>query len=242
MIYDLIKGALLALMRCPIGPPDPPAGTPPSVQIFRASKNYLLFNLAGIAIVFFIFTLCFLIFALLMTQDQKVAEARFLIWLLPTGIALFGVLAFFLTRLEYDMRYYVVTDRSLRIREGVWTITEVTLTFANVQHLEIKQGPVQQMLGIADLVVRTAGGSAPASNEVTLSARRQGHRGVFRGIENASEIRDQINFLLKQYRHAGLGDPEERRKARPQVKSWNPQALELLKEIRGELRLWRKQP
>ena len=39
-------------------------------------------------------------------------------------------LAYFLIHLDYDLRYYVVTDRSARVREGAWTVHELTLSYA----------------------------------------------------------------------------------------------------------------
>ncbi|MDH3283893.1 MAG: PH domain-containing protein, partial [Acidobacteriota bacterium] len=63
-------------------------------------------------------------------------------------------------RLDYELRWYIVTDRSLRIRYGVARIREMTMTFANIQNLSIEEGPLQRLLGIADLRVRSAGGGA----------------------------------------------------------------------------------
>src|SRR5207249_3022813 len=67
-------------------------------------------------------------------------------------------------RLDYEKRWYVVTDRSLRIREGVVKVREMTVNFANIQNISISQGPLQRILGIADLRVDTAGGGGRAAN------------------------------------------------------------------------------
>jgi len=258
VIYQVIKRVLLFLIQGPAAPPPPPAGSPESIQIFRASKKYLLYNLVCVAIVFLILFLLTGALAFAVCLDPKIEVEGKIASLIPAVLVILGGLfAYFLTRLEYDMRYYVVTDRSLRIREGVMEITEVTLTYANVQHLEIQQGPIQQMLGIADVVVRTAGGGgeAPSSSVVAHlllgglagaavaaqgTSQNKGHRGVMRGIENATEIRDQINALLKRYRDAGLGDPEDRHKATRKSGQWHPLAIQRLKEIRQELRALRQ--
>ena len=47
---------------------------------------------------------------------------------------------FLLLRLHYELRWYKVTDRSLRIRAGVVFVNEMTVTFANVQDITITQG------------------------------------------------------------------------------------------------------
>src|SRR5438105_14623765 len=86
--------------------------------------------------------------------------------------------------------------------------------------------------------MRTAGGGCPAPTQGT--SQHEGHRGVLRGIENATEIRDQINALLKRYRDAGLGDPEDRHTATKKPGQWHPLAIERLKEIRQALRALRQ--
>lgn len=240
MIYEAIKGLLLLVLQAPREPPEPPAGSPASVQLFRASKQYLFCKLAVTAVVFAILALVPAVIAVLLLFNRNAPPpAKIVFALAAVGFVLLGVFAWFMTRLEYDMRYYIITDRSLRIREGVLTITEVTLTYANVQHLEISQGPIGQLLGISNLVVRTAGGAggAPLPDQ---PGQRTGHRGNLKGIDNAEEIRDIINGHLKRYRHAGLGDPEERHgqaRGKPRL---SQAALERLQEIRDELRAWRR--
>ena len=41
MIYKRIRKVLLRLLKAPDHPPDPPAGSPESVRIFRAAPNFL---------------------------------------------------------------------------------------------------------------------------------------------------------------------------------------------------------
>jgi hypothetical protein len=102
----------------------------------------------------------------------------------------------------------------LRIREGIRTITEQTMTFANIQNLVIRQNPLQRLLGFADLHVRTAGGGGKTNEQGGSGSDEEKHRvlhlAVFRGVDNATEIRDLILERLKQIRTSGLGDPEER--------------------------------
>jgi membrane protein YdbS with pleckstrin-like domain len=240
MIYEAIKGLLLYLLQAPGQPPDPPAGSPGSVRVFRAAPQFLYYKLVVVGLVFIVFTLMPGIVMLFLAFNPVMpAVAKVIVAAVTACFLLGGVAAYFTTRLEYDMRYYLITDRSLRIREGVWTIQEVTLTYANVQHLEIRQGPIQQLLGISDLVVRTAGGAVVVVNQQQQGGPL-GHQGILMGIDNAEEIRDLINGHLKHYRHAGLGDPEERRGARARgADQWSPAAMERLHEIRDELRSWR---
>ena len=61
-------------------------------------------------------------------------------------------------RLDYEQRWYVVTDRSLRLRTGVWSVREMTMSFANLQQITVTQGPLQRLLGLADVRFQSAGG------------------------------------------------------------------------------------
>ncbi len=158
-----------------------------------------------------------------------------------------------MVRLDYEQRWYIVTDRSLRIRYGVARIREMTMTFANIQNLSIEQGPLQRLLGIADLRVRSAGGGASEQGgdhgDESSSGGDSMHVGYFRGVDNAGEIRDVIIERLKRLQDAGLGDPDEssgtgsRQASRPSgsgpddVKDSGAAARRLVEEARALRRL-----
>ena len=138
-----------------------------------------------------------------------------LIWVLKiTGFVAYLVqlpLTYAVRRLDFEMRWYVVTDRSLRIRTGVWSVQEITMSFANLQQVEVSQGPLQRLLGLADVKVQSAGGSdGPPGKHGQDDSLHTGH---FHGVDNAHEIRDLIQARLRHFRESGLGDPEETRRA-----------------------------
>lgn len=113
-------------------------------------------------------------------------------------------------RLDYELRWYIVSDRSLRIREGILRVREKTMAFANIQNIAIRQGPLQRLLGVADVEVRNAGGGGSAeSSSKGKSHAEPMHVGYFRGVANANEIRDILREGVKSQRDAGLGDPDE---------------------------------
>jgi membrane protein YdbS with pleckstrin-like domain len=118
-------------------------------------------------------------------------------------------LTYAVRRLDFEMRWYVVTDRSLRIRTGVWSVQESTMSFANLQQVEVSQGPLQRLLGLADVKVQSAGGSDNPHGKPQDDL----HTGHFHGVDNAHEIRDLIQDRLRRFRESGLGDPEEARHA-----------------------------
>jgi membrane protein YdbS with pleckstrin-like domain len=112
-----------------------------------------------------------------------------------------------LRRLDYELRWYIVTDRSLRIRTGLVSLQESTMSFANLQQVEVKQDPIQRLLGLADVHVQSAGGGGhdPSKGKAGDSL----HTGIFHSVENAKEIRDLILERLRRFRQAGLGDPDD---------------------------------
>jgi len=85
----------------------------------------------------------------------------------------------------------MVANRSLLIHDGMWNVSEQTMTFSNIQNISVKQGPVQQLLAIANVEVRTAGGK-PGESDADGSVDGGMHVGRFRGADNAQEIHDLI--------------------------------------------------
>ena len=104
----------------------------------------------------------------------------------------------------------MVSEESLRIREGLVSVREQTMTVANIQNMNVRQGPVQRLFGIADLEVHTAGGgNSGEAVEDGGAGGKQLHRGRFRGLEDAQGLRDRVRAALVRHRNAGLGDPDE---------------------------------
>jgi uncharacterized membrane protein YdbT with pleckstrin-like domain len=134
------------------------------------------------------------------------------------GVELVGVagfvaqlpFTFLMVRLDYRYRWYMVTDTTLRIREGLLRVREQTMTFANIQNLSIRQGPLQRLFGITDLRVRTAGGGQGGDGSDTEGSDAANmHLAYFRGVDNAEAIRDLVMDRMRGLRDAGLGDPDD---------------------------------
>ena len=79
------------------------------------------------------------------------------------------------------------------------------MTFANIQKVQLSQGPLQKILDIATVVVSSAGGGAASAEHGHHSASDR-HAARFEGVGNAQEIRDFVLERLRRYRDAGLGD------------------------------------
>lgn len=219
-MLDSLKSLLLEWLKVP-AEPQPPAGSPGSIRVFRASRNYYRLQLirwafGQISIVVGILT--FLAFWHSLAPRQTPNAVRYLV-----GISeLIGVISFliqlpvtlWLVRLDYEMRWYMVSDRSLRIRSGILNVSETTLTFANIQQITVQQGPLQRLLGISDLRVTTAGGGEQSGVSGQGSTM---HCGYFHGIDNAPEVKELMQERLRLLRDSGLGDPEEDAGAAPDV-------------------------
>jgi membrane protein YdbS with pleckstrin-like domain len=226
--------------------PEPPMGGAGSLRLFNAARGFFHYRLLG----WFIRqagTAAGLVVGLVFLDTIEFGAA----WML-TGFArvievvgIGGYLAqlpfsFLLVRLDYRYRWYMVTDTSLRIREGLLSIREQTMTFANIQNLSIRQGPLQRLFGIADLRVRTAGGGEHSQEGKEISESANMHLGYFRGVDNAEEIRDLIVDRMRGQRDAGLGDPDEVVSLPKGAAALQPDVHDLViaaRELRDETRL-----
>ncbi len=242
-MYELLKRLVLPLLRCPSEPPEAPVGSHASVQVFRASPAHWKYRLVQVYLnMIGAFVGEFILFIFLISSGNAVSLsfAVLMIFLVVTKV----LFTYVVTRLDYEMRYYIITDRSLRIREGVMVIREITLTFENIQNLKINQGPLQRMFGIYDLVVETAGGGAVnQAQEQQLSSFM--HRGVFRGIKRPQELRDLILSYLKQVRSSGLGDHDDEGAMVPTTSpksdlAFSPEMLQVLRAMREETTAMRR--
>jgi uncharacterized membrane protein YdbT with pleckstrin-like domain len=215
-MYSAFRGLCERLLRIPHDP-SPPPGDEASTRIFRAAPNYYryllcLWALKSAAAVFVVVVAVVVPMGIgtfsLAKEGRIWAVLLSLIPLLVLAVdVLVCVVNLAIVRLEYEKRWYVVTDRSLRIREGVVRVREMTVNFANIQNITISQGPVQRLLAIADVRVDTAGGGGTRSE--THRAAENLHTAWFRGVNNASEIRELIQQRLRLLKDSGLGDREE---------------------------------
>jgi membrane protein YdbS with pleckstrin-like domain len=105
------------------------------------------------------------------------------------------------TRVDYDLRHYLVGDRSLRVAQGAWRREEVTLSYANVQNIEVLQGPLERLFGFKSLTVSTAGSDTSVPGDTS-------HLVTMVGLEHADELRELILGMLRQHKDSGLGEPQ----------------------------------
>lgn len=149
------------------------------------------------------------------------------------------VFAYVAIHLRYDTTWYVISDRSMRIRRGIWIIHETTITFENIQNVKLKQGPLQRFFGISNLIVETAGAGGSSGEGGKGGGSSIANQGIIEGIGNADELRALILDRLRMTRTTGLGDepapdwaahsPRITRSIGP---AWTREHLAVLGEIR----------
>ncbi|HSJ24689.1 MAG TPA: PH domain-containing protein [Longimicrobiales bacterium] len=205
-----MRDSMLRVLRVPAAPAPPP-GSRSGLRTFRASPRYFRYSVAtwvlkqlsaaGALFTGYFFTQQFVrnipfgYFGLL----EQVFIVAFIVQL-PFSFAML--------RLDFELRWYMLSDRSLRIRSGLISVREQTMAFANIQHITVRQNPLQRLFGIATVAVRAAGGGSGSTQSGNTKATHA-HEATFEGVDNASEIRDLIRQRVRQHRDAGLGDPDE---------------------------------
>lgn len=228
------RDTVLRIMRVP-PTPAPPPGSPP--LIFQAAPKFFTLRILrwsitqALAVTGLVFAFSFHAFVLPKGMPRA---AVWVIWIIEAlgvlALTAEVLLGWMIVRLDYELRWYMLSDRAIRIREGVATVREKTIALANIQNISVRQGPLQRFLGIADVEVKTAGGGGKSSD---IESRKHGgsepmHVAYFRGVDNAEEIRDLLREGVRVQRDAGLGDPDE-----PQSDDAQAAVAELLTEARA---------
>ncbi|HXT57904.1 MAG TPA: PH domain-containing protein [Pirellulales bacterium] len=231
-IYDGVWGVLVRWFRVPKGPPVVPCLPGDELESFRPSAGFLRYLKLQYWLTLGVIGAPLAIGCII----ALVLAPRVMIPLAPLILALMAVpavAAYLAIHLRYDTTWYVMTGRSLRIRRGIWILHETTITFENVQNVEVNQGPLQRWFGIADVKIDTAGGGSPQPGAHGAAAGA-GHRGLIEGVHNAPHIRDLILSRLRHSKSAGLGD--EPHPAASALVGWSPAQVALLREIRDAAR------
>ncbi len=226
--YEGVWAGLTSWFIVPREPPSLPSTEGEAIATFRPSIAYLnyvrLFFWIGLVVIdiglSFIWLVIFYLSPLIGVLITPLALA---VIILP------DIVAYIAIHLRYDTTWYLISDRSLRIRRGIWNIHETTITFENIQNIRFQQGPLQRWFGFANLVVETAGGGGGAHGGAVSGA----HHGIFEGLDNASEIRDAMLVKLRQCKTAGLGDERQPSEARlHSAFELGVQDIECLRQIR----------
>jgi hypothetical protein len=142
-VYRGIWGVVTNWFRVPAGPPPLPLGAGSNAKSFRPSPGFLRY-------LKFQFWCLLLAFDIAVLAVSLVLAMRFPViapWLIPLALIVAvvpDIIAYVAIHLRYDTTWYITTDRSLRIRRGIWEIHETTITFENVQNVSVESGPIER--------------------------------------------------------------------------------------------------
>jgi membrane protein YdbS with pleckstrin-like domain len=229
--YQGLWGILASYFKLPKTPPNLPSLEGEHVEYLHPSEEYLKYRKFEFWVVLFIVDI-----ALSVAWIALIIAVPWLgILITPLALAIIilpDIFAYIGIHLNYDTTWYVLSDRSMRLRQGVWTLQETTITFENIQNINIQQGPLQRWFGFSNLVVQTAGGGGGAGGGKHAAGSLM-HMGVLVGLANAQEIRERI--LARCGNQAGAGLGEELATDKHQVDNQptlnQRRNLELLREI-----------
>jgi putative membrane protein len=146
----------------------------------------------------------------------------YIIRALLTGPGLVFLLPYLYFR--YHTLRYTFDEEGIHMRVGILFRREVNLTYARIQDIHLRSGLLQRWLGLADIQIQTASGSADAEL-------------VIEGFKEYEAIRDFLYTRMRGY-HA----PAKERATEGPASAGDPNAeiVSLLLNIRDELRQTRE--
>lgn len=234
-VYRGIWAVLTGLFRVPDRPPTLPAHPGDTVHAFKPAPEFLRYLKFLFWFWLAVIDAALLIAWIVIASDSPTAGAI----TAPLFLALIvvpDVLAYIAIHLRYDTTWYLISPRSLRIRRGIWVIHETTITFENIQNVEIHQGPLQRWYGVSNLIVKTAGGGGGGPHPNAQHGRTTAHVGLIEGITDAPAIRSLILEHVARSRTAGLGDERDPAPHTPAPPTgFTPDHILVLRQIRDTL-------
>lgn len=118
-------------------------------------KKYL--NVIYINILSFLFTF---IFAIFLVDITKIIDIHsFSIWMYLAIILVFFVI-FSIKQIGFRRRKYLVRNKDISYKNGLFLMKTTTVPFNRIQHIEINQGPFSRFFDLAILSIFTAGNSS----------------------------------------------------------------------------------
>ena len=225
-VYRGLWRVLSDWFRVPEHPPTLPVEEGEFSMSFHPSRQYLKYQKLYFWIALAVIDVAILVGWLILLAVFPLLAAILAIPALLLAVVP-DIIAYIAIHLRYDTMWYVMTDRSLRTRRGIWWILEHTITFENVQDVYVKSGPIQQLFGISEIIVETAGADeGEGENKFAV-----GNKAIMEGIGNPAEIRTLIMDRVRASKGAGLGE-----EASDAAAGWSPEHVAVLREIESAVR------
>jgi membrane protein YdbS with pleckstrin-like domain len=231
--YEGVWGILTRWFRVPQLPPSLPALEGETIETFRPADGFLRYLLFQFWIGLFVIDVLIFVCWLAITVAAPVAGLFLLLPALFVAVVP-DIVAYVAVHLRYDTTWYALSDRSLRIRRGIWVIHETTITFENVQNVSVRQGPLQRWFGIANVLVETAGGGGHSNKGEGVSVFS--HQGLVEGVADADRVRNLVLTRWRKSQAAGLGDEAAHIASVAKNNAWNPAHVAALAQIRDAVR------
>ncbi|MDX2116522.1 MAG: PH domain-containing protein [Planctomycetota bacterium] len=229
-VYEGVWGVLTGLFRVPREAPQLPGLSGEKVVALRPCDGWLSYRKTLFWLACLIVDIALgVAWLLLLAAQPPLALVLLAPWLIVMIVP--DIFAYIAVYLRYDSTWYVLSDRSMRIRRGVWIIYETTITYENIQNVRVTQGPLQRLFGFSDLVVETAGGGGSGKGE---GASLGGHVGILEGVADPAALRDQILDRARLSRSTGLGDDAPRRDFPAQASGWTSAHVRALRTVAHE--------
>jgi hypothetical protein len=156
-----------------------------------------------------------------MERPHRNLMKHYLITAILTGPLVLVVLPVLYFR--YRTLRYRFDDEGIHMKVGILFRREVNLTYSRIQDIHLKSGFIQRWLGIANLEIQTASGSATAEL-------------VIEGFQEFEAIRDFLYTRMRGYQTPGAPISS----AVPSAAGLTDEGLTLLRAIRDELRSTRE--
>ncbi|TQS77997.1 MAG: hypothetical protein A3204_02675 [Candidatus Methanarcanum hacksteinii] len=107
-------------------------------------------------------------------------------WVLYIIVGIVAIIIVFLMIrpiLFYDHYAYIVNSEKVDVRRGIFTITTTMVPIERIHQIEIKKGPINNLFGLSNVYVITAGGAA------SIEYLKQ---------DVAEEIADELNNVVNK--------------------------------------------
>lgn len=127
---------------------------------------------------------------------------------------------------RYHTLRYQFDDEGVKMSWGLLFRREVNLTYRRIQDIHLTSGMLQRWLGLADIHIQTASGSAAA--EMTIE-----------GIPQYEELRTFLYTRMRGHQQGGGAVPQAGALSPVQAgggEMVSPELVSVLREIQGEIR------
>jgi len=125
----------------------------------------------------------------------------------------------------YNRYLFLIQKDGIEIKRGILWKKDITIPYDRVQNVDIDRGPIEELIGIYNLNVFTAGTASEAQAIF-------GAEGYLPGVKNSEKVRDAILERVQESDEDGLG--MEKKETETDAKILK-EILEKLKSIRKKM-------